>query len=107
MTEKPKYRFRGERVEAALGDAARGVLEEGDLEDVWQALVTDGSESAMLLTEFKVADFANRVVSGDFGPDPRHSAWHAEAASSWTRAERSSEPAITSARASHMPKAMQ
>jgi hypothetical protein len=70
MTEKPKYQFRGERVEAALVDAAGGVLEEGDLEDVWQDLVTDGSDSAMLLTELKVTDFANRVVSGDFGPRP-------------------------------------
>lgn len=74
-----RYQFHRERLTSAVEEAAGGVIDEGDLEEQWDAVIEDGSEWALLVTQEELPAFIAHIANIDRGPDPRHGAWHADA----------------------------
>jgi hypothetical protein len=74
-----RYEFHAERLTAAIKAASGGVVEEVDLEENWDDVVSDGSEWALLITEEDLPVFVSQIADLAAGPDPRHGTWHAEA----------------------------
>lgn len=80
-----RYLFHRERLTAAVKDAAGAVIDEGDLEENWDAVVEDGSEWALVVTQEALPTFIARIANNDLGPDERHGAWHGDAMESLRR----------------------
>lgn len=78
------YEFTAERVETAVKRAAQ-TIDEADLPEDWDSVVSDGSEWALLVTEQELSYFVATLASFQHGPDPRHGQWHDEALNRLTK----------------------
>jgi hypothetical protein len=85
MEDRPRYEFLFERVEASLIMAAGGVVEELDLEEIWEDRVNDGSEWAVLISKFEIRNFIAWMASHPLDVDPQHGSWRSDAKSQLER----------------------